>query len=183
MAQAGLGIDKIMEHNHQNPTFSDDEMVKIKEIISRYPTGKQKSAVLPIMHIAQTKWSWMSPAVMDYVASLLQIEPIEVYEVATFYTMFHLEPVGKYVLEVCRTGPCMICGAEELIAHLENKLQTKVGGTSADKRFTIKEVECLAACGGAPCLQVKLKTMDGAYKYYENLTPQKLDELISTEWV
>jgi len=183
MAHAGIGIDKIMEHNHQNPQFTAEEMVKINEIISRYPEGKQKSALLPILHIAQTKWTWTSPAVMDYVASLLSIQPIEVYEVATFYTMFHMEPVGKYVLEVCRTGPCMICGAEELVQYMEKKLGIHVGETTPDTKFTIKEVECLAACGGAPCLQVKLKTIDGAYKYYENLTPQKIDELMLTEWV
>lgn len=183
MAHKGLGIDKIMEYNHKNPEFIGEEMVKIHEIIARYPAGKQKSAVLPILHIAQTKWTWLSPAVMDYVASLLSIEPIEVYEVATFYTMFHLEPVGKYVLEVCRTGPCMICGAEELVQYMEKKMGIHVGETTKDGMFTIKEVECLAACGGAPCLQVKLKTMDGAYKYYENLTPQKIDELMTTEWV
>jgi NADH-quinone oxidoreductase subunit E len=183
MAHAGIGIHKIMEQNHQNPQFTAEEMLTINEIIGRYPKGKQKSALLPILHIAQTKWTWTSPAVMDYVASLLDIQPIEVYEVATFYTMFHMEPVGQYVLEVCRTGPCMICGAEELVKYLEKKLNIHVGETTADKKFTIKEVECLAACGGAPCLQVKLKTMDGAYKYYENLTPQKIDELMTTEWV
>jgi NADH-quinone oxidoreductase subunit E len=183
MAHAGIGIDKIMEQNHKNPQFTAEEMVKIHEIIARYPAGKQKSALLPILHIAQTKWTWTSPAVMDYVASLLSIEPIEVYEVASFYTMFHLEPVGKYVLEVCRTGPCMICGAEELVQYIEKKLDIHIGETSKDHKFTLKEVECLAACGGAPCLQVKLKTMDGAYKYYENLTPQKIDELMATEWV
>jgi NADH-quinone oxidoreductase subunit E len=183
MAHAGMGIDKIMENDHKSPQFSAEEMAKINEIIGRYPEGKQKSALLPILHIAQTKWTWLSPSVMNYVASLLNIEQIEVYEVATFYTMFHLEPVGKYVLEVCRTGPCMICGAEELVQHIEKKLGIHVGETTKDGNFTIKEVECLAACGGAPCLQVKLKTMDGAYKYYENLTPAKIDELIATEWV
>jgi NADH-quinone oxidoreductase subunit E len=120
---------------------------------------------------------------MDYVASLLQIEPVEVYEVASFYTMYHLEPVGKYVLEVCRTGPCALRGADELVEHLENKLGIKVGGTTSDNKFTIKTVECLAACGGAPCLQVKLKTMNGDYKYYENLSPASVDELIEKEWV
>ncbi|MFY7787436.1 MAG: NADH-quinone oxidoreductase subunit NuoE [Thermoflexibacteraceae bacterium] len=183
MAHAGMGINEVMKHNHVNPQFTEEELQRVQEIISHYPEGKQKSAVLPILHIAQTHWGWISPAVMDYVAGILQIQPIEVYEVATFYTMFHLEPVGKYVLEVCRTGPCMICGAEELIHHLEHKLGIHVGETTKDSRFTIKEVECLAACGGAPCLQVKLKTMDGAYKYYENLTPAKVDELIATEWV
>jgi len=163
--------------------FSAKAMQEIQESISHYPAGKQKSALLPILHIAQTEFGWLSPKVMDKVAEILSIQSIEVYEVASFYTMFHLEPVGKYVIEVCRTGPCMICGSEEILAYLEQKTGAKLNETSADGRFTIKEVECLAACGGAPCLQVKLKTMNGAYKYYENLTSEAIDKLLATEWV
>ena len=166
-----------------NADFSAHAQEQIKEIISHYPTGRQKSAILPILHIAQTEYGWLNTAIMDKVATILEIAPIEVYEVASFYTMFHLDAVGKYVLEVCRTGPCMICGAEEIIAYLEQKTGAKLNHTSSDGLFTIKEVECLAACGGAPCMQVKLKTMDGAYKYYENLSPSKIDELIANEWV
>ncbi|MCU0438400.1 MAG: NAD(P)H-dependent oxidoreductase subunit E [Raineya sp.] len=168
---------------HQNPQFSEQRLKEVQEIISHYPEGKQKSAILPVLHIAQTEFGWMSANVMDYVAQLLNIKPIEVYEVATFYTMFHLEPVGKYVLEVCRTGPCMICGADEIFEYLKKKLGVELNEVSADGRFTIKAVECLAACGGAPCLQVKLKSEDGIYKYYENLTPEKIDELIEKEWI
>ncbi|MCS7027174.1 MAG: NAD(P)H-dependent oxidoreductase subunit E [Bacteroidia bacterium] len=168
---------------HVGAKFTEENLAKVQEIIKRYPEGKQKSAILPILHIAQTQFGWISVNVMDYIAELLNIQPIEVYEVATFYTMFHLEPVGKYVLEVCRTGPCMICGADEILEYLEQKLGIHVNETTPDKRFTLKTVECLAACGGAPCLQVKLKSMDGAYKYYENLTPAKIDELIATEWI
>lgn len=168
---------------HPNPQFSAERMKEIEAIIARYPEGKQKSAVLPILHIAQTDFGWISVNVMDYVAEILKIQPIEVYEVATFYTMFNLQPTGKYVLEVCRTGPCMICGADEIFEHLKNKLGVELNETSKDGRFTIKAVECLAACGGAPCLQVKLKSEDGSYKYYENLTPALIDELIEKEWV
>jgi NADH-quinone oxidoreductase subunit E len=163
--------------------FSAKAMQEMQEYITHYPEGKQKSAILPILHIAQTEYGWLSAGVMDKVAEILSIQPIEVYEVASFYTMFHLEPVGKYVIEVCRTGPCMICGAEEIVAYLEQKTGAKLNEISPDGRFTIKEVECLAACGGAPCAQVKLKTMNGAYKYYENLTPEVIDNLMTTEWV
>ena len=168
---------------HPNPQFSAERMKEIETIIARYPEGKQKSAVLPILHIAQTDFGWISVNVMDYVAEILKIQPIEVYEVATFYTMFNLQPTGKYVLEVCRTGPCMICGADEVFEYLKNKLGVELNETSKDGRFTIKAVECLAACGGAPCLQVKLKSEDGSYKYYENLTPAVIDELIEKEWI
>jgi NADH-quinone oxidoreductase subunit E len=108
---------------------------------------------------------------MDYVAGILDIKPIEVYEVATFYTMFHIEPVGNYVLEVCRTGPCMLVGSDQLIQHLENKLAVKVGETSSDGMFTLKTVECMGACGYGPMFQCKGKN-------YENLTTEKVDELI-----
>jgi NADH-quinone oxidoreductase subunit E len=168
---------------HPNPQFSDERIAEIQEIMKRYPEGKQKSAILPILHIAQTDFGWISANLMDYVAVILQIEPIEVYEVATFYTMFHLQPTGKYVLEVCRTGPCMVCGADEVFEYLQEKLGVELNETSKDGLFTIKAVECLAACGGAPCLQVKLKAEDGIYKYYENLTNDKIDTLIKNEWV
>lgn len=147
-------------------------MAEVHEIIGRYPEGRQKSALLPVLHIAQAEFdNWLSPEVMDYVADLLGIQPIEVYEVASFYTMFNLQPVGKYVLEVCRTGPCCLVGAEKLQAHLETKLGIKPGETTPDGMFTLKTVECLAACGFGPVMQV------GA-TYYERLTPEKTDELL-----
>lgn len=152
--------------------FSAERLAEVHEIIGRYPEGRQKSALLPVLHIAQAEFdNWLSPEVMDYVADLLGIQPIEVYEVASFYTMFNLQPVGKYVLEVCRTGPCCLVGAEKLQAHLETKLGIKPGETTPDGMFTLKTVECLAACGFGPVMQV------GA-TYYERLTPEKADELL-----
>jgi len=163
--------------------FSPETLKKAQEIIKRYPEGRQKSAILPILHLAQNEWNWLSAPVMDYVAGLLGIQPVEVYEVATFYTMFQVEPVGKYVLEVCRTGPCCLRGAENIIEYMEERLRIKVGETTADGMFTLKTVECLAACGYAPVLQVRLKKEDGDYIYYENLTPEKIEQLIATEWI
>jgi NADH-quinone oxidoreductase subunit E len=152
--------------------FSDEALKQAQKIIVRYPEGKQKSALLPILHLAQAEFDgWLSPAVMDYVASLLSIKPIEVYEVATFYSMFNLKPVGKCLLEVCRTGPCRLRGADDVVAYLENKLNIKAGETTADGKFTLKTVECLGSCGSAPILQC------GA-DYHENLTEEKLDVLI-----
>ncbi|MBC7920147.1 MAG: NAD(P)H-dependent oxidoreductase subunit E [Ferruginibacter sp.] len=164
--------------------FPDATHRVVQQIIGRYPEGRQKSALLPVLHLAQAEWGWLSPAVMDHVAGLLGIQPIEVYEVATFYTMFHLQPTGKYVLEVCRTGPCCLLGAEDLIEHLENKLNIRVGETSADGLFTLKTVECLAACGYAPVLQVQLPepgaSSNSTYRYFENLTEEKVDEMMET---
>lgn len=155
-----------------NVKFSDETLALAQRIIKRYPEGKQKSALLPLLHLAQAEFDgWLSPAVMDYVASLLSIKPIEVYEVATFYTMFNTEPVGKCLIEVCRTGPCWLRGADDIVEHFEKKLGIKEGETSADGMFTLKTVECLGSCGTAPMLQC------GA-DYYEDLTTEKVDTLI-----
>lgn len=152
--------------------FSTEAMEVVKNIIKRYPEGRQKSALLPVLHVAQAEFDgWLSPEVMDYVASILEIKPIEVYEVASFYTMYNLQPVGKCLLEVCQTGPCMLNGADDLVTYLENKLNIKVGETTTDGMFTIKTVECLGSCGTAPMLQC------GA-DYHENLTNEKADALI-----
>jgi NADH-quinone oxidoreductase subunit E len=156
---------------NNNIVFTPERLAKVHEIIERYPKGKQKSALLPVLHIAQEQFAWMSQGVMDYVASLLHIQPVEVYEVASFYTMFHLEPVGKHVIEYCRTGPCVLMGGEEVFGHLQQKLGIKKGETTSDGLFTLKEVECLAACGWGPCFQIR-------EKYYMHLNNQKVDEII-----
>jgi NADH-quinone oxidoreductase subunit E len=127
---------------------------------------------LPLLHLAQdTFGGWLSTETMDYVASLLRIEPIEVYEVATFYSMYNLKPVGKYLFEVCQTGPCMLNGSDDIIAYIGEKLSIKPGETSADGLFTLKTVECLGACGYAPMMQMG-KT------YREHLTKEKVDAII-----
>jgi NADH-quinone oxidoreductase subunit E len=155
-----------------NIKFSEEALVLVNRIISRYPEKKQKSALIPVLHLAQSEFDgWLSSAVMDYVASLLNIKPIEVYEVATFYSMFNTSPVGKCLIEVCRTSPCWLRGAEDIVEHIEKKLNIKDGETTADGMFTLKTVECLGSCGTAPMLQC------GA-NYYENLTNERVDELI-----
>ncbi len=155
-----------------NIEFSQEQLNKVAEIISRYPEGKQKSALLPVLHIAQDNFDgWLDVPVMDYVATLLSIEPIEVYEVASFYSMYNLKPVGKYVFEVCHTGPCMINGSDDITDYIKQKLNIKVGETTADKMFTLKTVECLGACGYAPMMQL-------GEHYREHLTKEKVDGII-----
>lgn len=155
-----------------NIAFSPQVMTRVNEIIARYPEGKQKSAVIPLLHIAQKEFGWLSTSVMDYVANILRITPIEVYEVATFYSMYNLKPVGKYLLEVCHTGPCALRGAERLVDTLKKKLDIEVGETTTDGMFTLKTVECLGACGYAPMMQI-------GEHYYEFLdTPEKIDDLL-----
>ncbi len=154
--------------------FTEENKQKANEIIARYPEGKHKSALIPLLHIAQEQNSnWLSADAMDCVATILNIKPIEVYEVATFYSMFNLQPVGKHLLEVCQTGPCMVSGADDIIDYIKQKLSIGVGETTADGLFTLKTVECLGACGYAPMLQL-------GEHYKEHLTKQKVDELISS---
>ena len=151
--------------------FSPEMMTEINQVIGLFPEGKSKSAMIRILHIVQTHFGWTSVPAMNKVAEILSIQPIEVYEVATFYTMFHLNPVGNYVFEVCRTGPCMIVGSDDIIAYIEQKLNIKVGGTTSDGMFTLKTAECLGGCGYGPVMQCK-------YKFHEHLTTEKVDEII-----
>ena len=152
--------------------FSDVAQQKVQEILNQYPAEKSKSALLPLLHLAQAEFDgWLSAPVMDYVASILNIQPIEVYEVASFYSMYNLKPVGKCTLEVCRTSSCWLLGAEDIVRHIEKKLGIKDGQTTADGMFTLKTVECLGSCGTAPMFQI-------GDKYYENLTFEKIDQVL-----
>lgn len=157
--------------SQENIQFPETLLQEVAREIGKFPEGKQKSALLSVLHIAQAHFGYLSEPVMDYVARLLHILPIEVYEVATFYSMYDTKPVGKVKLEVCRTGPCMIEGAENIVSYIENKLGIKDGETTADGIFTLKTVECLGACGYAPMLQA-------GEKFHEHLTEAKVDELI-----
>lgn len=152
--------------------FSEDRLRKVRDIIASYPEGKQKSALIPVLHMAQEDFGgWLSVESMDYVASLLRLEPIEVYEVATFYSMYNLKPVGKYLFEVCQTGPCMLNGSDQIIDYIKQKLNIGVGETTADRMFTLKTVECLGACGYAPMMQL-------GKNFREHLTKEKVDQII-----
>jgi NADH-quinone oxidoreductase subunit E len=153
--------------------FSSALISKFDEIVSRYPVGKHKSALLPILHEVQAVNGWLSADAMDKIAEYLEIQPIEVYEVATFYSMYFMQPLGKYVLEVCRTGPCCLVGAEKIMDYIGDKLGVKEGEVTADGLFSYRGVECLAACGYAPVLQIGPE-----YTFYENLTEQSVDKLI-----
>jgi NADH-quinone oxidoreductase subunit E len=152
--------------------FTDKKIAEVEQIIKRYQEGKQKSALLPVLHLAQEEFGgWLDVPVMDYVAGLLKIEPIEVYEVASFYSMYNLSPVGKYMFEVCQTGPCMLNGSDNIIDYIKQKLNIGVGETTADGMFTLKTVECLGACGYAPMMQL-------GKHYREHLTKEKVDAII-----
>lgn len=153
-------------------TFSEEKLQRVQELISRYPEGKEKSALLPVLHLAQEQMGgWLDTNAMDYVASLLQLKPVEVYEVATFYSMYNLQPVGKYIFEVCQTGPCMLKGSDEIINYIKEKLDIGVNEMTPDGLFTLKTVECLGACGYAPMMQL-------GKIYKEHLTKEKVAQII-----
>ncbi len=153
--------------------LSQNAITEIKNLLKKYPADKQKSALIPALHIAQVdNNNWLPAEIMDEVATILSIQPIEAYEVATFYSMYNLQPVGKHLLEVCQTGPCMVEGADTIIDYIKEKLNIGVGETTADGKFTLKTVECLGACGYAPMLQL-------GDNYREHLTKAKIDDLIA----
>lgn len=152
--------------------FSEETLLEVKQIIAKYPEGRQKSALIPVLHLAQREFGgWLNVPVMDYVADLLSLKPIEVYEVATFYTMFNMKPVGKYVLEICITGPCLLKGSDRILNYVKEKLGIEEGETTEDGLFTIKSAQCLGACGYAPMMQL-------GDKYHEYLTKEKIDEIL-----
>ena len=163
-----------MERTHylQEINITEALMNRINELISHYPSDKRKSALLPVLHEVQDAHdNWLSFELMNKVAEILQIKPIEVYEVVSFYTMFNQKPIGKYMFEFCQTSPCCLNGAEDLMDYTSEKLGIKMGETTADGMFTIAGVECLGACGYAPMLQL------GDF-YKEKLNEEKIDQLI-----
>ncbi len=157
----------------QEINMTEPLMNRINELISHYPADKKKSALLPILHEVQDAHdNWLSTELMDKVAEILEILPIEVYEVVSFYSMYNQKPIGKYMFEFCQTSPCCLKGTEDLMDYTCEKLGVKIGEISADGLFQVKGVECLGACGYAPMMQL------GDF-YKENLTEEKIDQLIT----
>ena len=150
---------------------SEATRAEIEKSFTRYPN--KRSAILPVLWALQTEIGWLPPAALRYAAHATEIPEPEVFGIATFYTMFNLEPIGRHHLQVCLTLSCSMMGADRLFRHLENKLGIGHGETTPDSRFTLRRVECLAACGGAPCMQV-------GFDYHENLDEAKVDRLLET---
>lgn len=153
-------------------SFNTKNAKKAKEIIAKYPQGRQKSATLPLLDIAQRQNDgWLSTEAIEYVADFLGEPYMRVYEVASFYSMFYLKPVGKYHIQVCGTTPCWLRGAADILKTCEDHIGIKCGGNSKDGKFTISEVECLGACVNAPLVQIN-------DDYYEDLNPEKMRNII-----
>ncbi|MFA9187332.1 NAD(P)H-dependent oxidoreductase subunit E [Flavobacterium sp. FBOR7N2.3] len=161
------------KHYEQEINMTESLMNRINELLSHYPEDKKKSALLPVLHEVQDAHdNWLSIALMDKVAEILGILPIEVYEVATFYTMYNLKPIGKYMFEFCQTSCCCLRGVEDLMDYTCEKLGIGIGETTADGLFEVRGVECLGACGYAPMMQL------GDF-YKEHLTKEKIDQIIA----
>ncbi len=147
-------------------TFTLENIEKSKKILAKYPSERKKSAVMPLLDLAQRQnGNYISKDIVEHIAKLLEIAPIRVYEVASFYSMYNLKPVGKYLIQICGTTPCMLRGSEEIIKTCKNKLGVDFDQVTEDGLFTIKEVECLGACVNAPMVQIN-------DDYYEDLNPE-----------
>jgi NADH-quinone oxidoreductase subunit E len=142
---------------------------RAKAVVRRYPIAR--SATIPLLHIAQEQDGYITPEAMEHIGELVDATPAEVMGVATFYEMFKEHPVGQYLVGVCTNLSCMLLGSDEILEHLCSSLGIKVGSTTSDGLFTVEEMQCLAACGGAPCLQVN-------YRYFENLTTERVDAIL-----
>ncbi|MDA0938822.1 MAG: NADH-quinone oxidoreductase subunit NuoE [Proteobacteria bacterium] len=153
-------------------SFSEENLHKAKEILKRYPKSNKRSAVMPLLHLAQEQNNnWISEEVISYVAKFLDMHEIHVYEIAHFYTMYNKKPVGKYLLQICRTTPCWLNGSREIEIACKKKLQIDIGQTTQDGKFSLVEVECLGACVSGPVMQVN-------NDYYENLDAKKTIALL-----
>ena len=153
-------------------SFSPENDSRAKAIVARYPEGRQASATIALLDLAQRQnGGWLSGDAIEYVADYLDVAPIRVHEVATFYSMFNLKPVGKYFIQVCRTTPCWLCGSDDLTKLCRDKLGIGKGETTEDGLFTLVEVECLGACANAPMVQIN-------DDYYEDLTAERLSEIL-----
>ena len=155
--------------NHSR--LCDASMQQINHELGKYPADRRQSALMAALRIAQDEHGWLSFDLIEYVASVIGVPPIKAYEVATFYSMYDLSPTGRHKVCLCTNISCMLRGSDEIVTHLQQKLGIKFGETTADGRFTLKEVECLAACAGAPMMQI-------GHDYYEDLTPDKVDRIL-----
>lgn len=154
--------------------LSEASRAEIDQWLTKYPPTQKRSALLPALHIAQdANGGWLSPDLIEAVADHLGLPPVMAYEVATFYSMYDLQPVGRHKVRVCTSISCMLRGGDELLAHMEQHLNIKAGETTPDGRITLKKAECLAACGGAPAVMIDRD-------YHENITPEKANELLDS---
>jgi NADH-quinone oxidoreductase subunit E len=168
---AKVGIDLVRVG--RTLAFEPADQENVRALLARYPADQRESAIMPALWLAQERFGFVSEEAIELVARSLDVSEAEVAGVATFYTMFHLEPVGRYVIQVCCTLSCSLVGAENIVKHIEEKLDVEVGGTTKDGKFTLKKVECLASCGTAPMMQINERAFD------EHLTADRVDAILA----
>ncbi|MDG7056521.1 MAG: NADH-quinone oxidoreductase subunit NuoE [Wolbachia endosymbiont of Meromenopon meropis] len=161
-----------MKEKEKHFNFTLENFKKANKFIKMYPKGREGSAVMHLLYLVQEQHGWIPESAMRYVADMLSIPHIRAYEVANFYTMYNLKPVGKYLIQVCRTTPCWLCGSQEILNTFKKKLRIDIGETTKDNMFSLKEVECLGACVNAPIAQINRD-------FYEDLTPKKVENVIA----
>lgn len=167
-----MAFNEVAKDQPKSFKFNAENLKRVKAIIKKYPKGRQQSAVIPALDIAQRQNDgWISIAAMNEIATLLDMAYIRVYEVASFYTMFNLKPVGENFIQVCRTTPCWLRGSDEITETCRKKLGVGIGEVTKDKKFSFIEVECLGACVNAPMVQIN-------DDYYEDLTPEIMEKMI-----
>ena len=159
------------KNNRMAVEFSPETLKKFEETVSRYP--KKEAAMLPVLYLAQQEFGYLSPEAIDYVAKLMGQSPATVHGVVSFYTMYNMKPIGRHHIQVCRTLSCALGGAEKITDFIKKKLAIELGQTTADGRFTLSEVECLASCGTAPMMQIN-------DDYYESLNEEKVTEILDS---
>ncbi|QGR02516.1 NADH-quinone oxidoreductase subunit NuoE [Ehrlichia ruminantium] len=165
-------IQKNCDTSDEEFRFDKESLKQANKALTRYPQDRKSSAVMPLLYIAQKQCGGFIPiAAMNYIADFLDMRPIHVYEVAKFYSMYNLSVTGKYLIQVCRTTPCWLCGSDDILKTCKKFLKIDVGGTTSDNLFTLKEVECLGACVNAPVVQIN-------DDYYEKLDPDKIKSIL-----
>ncbi len=171
MKHPGL-TNKVYNKVNDNFEWSEENFIKVKNIIQKYPQNRQQSAVIPLLDLAQRQnKGWLSKHALEKVAETLSMSYIRVLEVATFYSMFNLKPIGENFVQICRTTPCWLRGSDKLVEVAKKVTETKIGETSKNNKFTILEVECLGACCNAPMVQIN-------DQYYEDLNPENFKNLL-----
>jgi NADH-quinone oxidoreductase subunit E len=157
--------------NHNKTLLSAESLTEIDHELAKYPADRRQSALMAALRIAQDEHRWLSDELIEHVAEIIRVPVVRAYEVATFYSMYDLDPVGQHKIQVCTNVSCMLRGCDRVVDHLQDKLGIGFGETTVDGKYTLKEVECLAACAGAPMMQI-------GHDYYEDLTPDKIDQIL-----
>ena len=164
--------DCTMNDRDMEFSFTDDNLRQAGAIIARYPAGKERSAIMPLLYLAQRQNdNWIPRSAMNYIANMISMQPMHVYEVASFYTMYNKKPVGKYLIQICRTTPCWLCNSDGVTNACKKELGIDIGETTGDGLFTLVEVECLGACVDAPIIQIN-------DDYYDKLTEEGITEIL-----